>query len=74
MNFLRWIVVAVCAVTLPALAGCAGGERAIAGTGRLSSIDERPSLSNPLKAEKGPARRPVRRGTGIASRDARRTP
>src|SRR5208337_1222923 len=38
------------------LAGCSDGERAVvAGPGKLTSIDQRRSLANPLKAEQGNA-------------------
>ena len=67
----RWIVLPLVALMGLALGGCADSERAIAGTGELRSIDERPSLSNPLKAEKGQGKRIARRNTGIASRSAR---
>jgi hypothetical protein len=44
-----------------ASAGCSDGERAVAGPGKLTSLDQRPSLSNPLKAVQGTARRVARR-------------
>ena len=31
-----------------AVAGCSDGEHAVAGPGKLTSIDQRPSLANPL--------------------------
>jgi len=45
-----------------ALAGCSDGERAVvAGPGKLTSIDQRPSLANPLKAQQGTAKPAARR-------------
>jgi hypothetical protein len=44
-----------------ASAGCSDSERAVAGPGKLTSLDQRPSLSNPLKAEQGTTRRAARR-------------
>jgi hypothetical protein len=44
-----------------AVAGCSNGEHAVAGPGKLASIDQRPSLANPLKAQQGPVRRAPRR-------------
>ena len=44
-----------------AVAGCSDGERALAGPGKLTSIDQRPSLANPLKAQQGTAKRASRR-------------
>ena len=42
-------------------AGCSDGERTVAGPSKLASIDQRPSLANPLKAEQGTIKRAVRR-------------
>jgi hypothetical protein len=71
MKTQRCIVSSLVALMGLAFSGCADRERAIAGTGELRSIEERPSLSNPLKAEKGQGKRIARRNTGIASRGAR---
>jgi len=44
------------------LDGCSDGERAVvAAPGKLTSIDQRPSLANPLKAEQGTPKRAARR-------------
>jgi len=39
-----------------AVAGCSDGERSVAAPGKLTSIDQRPSLANPLKAQQGTAK------------------
>jgi hypothetical protein len=39
-----------------AVAGCSDGERSVASPGKLTSIDQRPSLANPLKAQQGTAK------------------
>jgi len=45
-----------------AVAGCSDGERTVvAGQGKPTSIDQRPSLANPLKAEQTTAKRAARR-------------
>ena len=44
-----------------ALAGCSDGGPAVAGPGKLTSIDQRPSLANPLNAAQGTAKRAARR-------------
>ena len=45
-----------------AVAGCSDGENAVAVPGKkLTSIDQRLNLANPLKAEQGTAKRAARR-------------
>ena len=39
-----------------AVAVCSDGEHAVAGPGKLTSIDQKPSLANPLKARQGTAK------------------
>jgi hypothetical protein len=53
-----------------ALPGCSDGEHAIAGQGKLASIEQKPSLANPLKAAKAAPKQAVRRSV-IRSRTAR---
>ena len=38
------------ALLVLALSGCTGGQPVIAEAGKLTSLDQRPSLANPLKA------------------------
>jgi hypothetical protein len=53
-----------------AIPGCSDGERAIAGQRKLASIDQRPSLANPLRAATSAPRQAVRRNV-IQLRTAR---
>ena len=56
-----YLIVSTLAPLALALAGCSDGGPAVAGPGKLTSIDQRPSLANPLNAAQGTAKRAARR-------------
>jgi hypothetical protein len=56
-----YLILSTVVVLALAVAGCSEGDRTVAGPGKLTSIDQRPSLANPLKAQQGTARRAARR-------------
>jgi hypothetical protein len=62
-------ILCVTSMLVVALPGCSDGERAITGQGKLASIEQRPSLANPLKAAKTAPKQAVRRDV-IRSRTA----
>ena len=62
MKLNNYLIFSTLVLLALAIAGCSDGERAVvAAPGKLTSIDQRPSLANPLKAEQGTPRRAARR-------------
>jgi hypothetical protein len=71
MNRFNRLIFTTFVLSTLALAGCSDGERAVAGPGKIASLDQRPSLSNPLKAAQGAGKRLARRGA-VSPRSIRR--
>jgi hypothetical protein len=53
-------ILSATSILVLALPGCSDGERAIVGQGKLASIEQRPSLANPLKAAKTAPKQAIR--------------